>query len=92
MNLDEFLKLPKKKVQPNDRIRKTITKLKEKVAGKKTPLFCTKKTYTKKIAKGKVKRSVDKPIKLTNYYYCDKCKGWHVTSKDDKEYWREKKQ
>lgn len=91
MDLDEFLDLPKNKVQPNERIKKKIDKLKKKILGIKDSGFCDKKTYSKQVAKGKVKRSKQFKIKLQNYYYCDKCNGWHVTSKDDKEYWRNKK-
>jgi len=92
MELDDFLNLPRKKKQPNDRILGKIRKMKNDLLGRVTEGYCDKKTYnSKRVAKKKVRRSKGTRIELTNYYFCDKCQGWHVTTTDSKEYWREKK-
>lgn len=90
MDKDEFLALPKQKEQPRDRIIREIERLKQKLMGFKGKNFCGKHTYSKKAAKKAIRRSRGTDIELLNYYYCEKCDGWHVSSKDQKEYWRNK--
>lgn len=79
-----------------DNILKEIRRLKKELTGRdeKPKEPCNKRTYTtKEGAKKHVLASKHWPSKkkLKDYYYCDKCKGWHTTSKDQKQYWRKKK-